>query len=63
VPVNRADDSGHEPVCVSNVLALRERAFAGDVYAVVHLQRDVDAHHLWVDWPEARLGTHAARPR
>jgi len=43
------------------VTADTEKTLAVDVYAVVHLQRDADAHDLGVDWPEARLRTHAAR--
>jgi hypothetical protein len=45
------------------VTADTEKTLAGDVYAVVHLPCDADAHHLGVDWPEARLRTHVARPR
>jgi hypothetical protein len=40
-----------------------EKTLAVDVYAVVHLQRDAEAHHLGVDRTETRLRTHAARPR
>ena len=37
------------PQTPQRVTADTEKTLAVDVYAVVHLQRDADAHHLGVD--------------
>ncbi len=37
------------PIHQQRVTADTEKTLAVDLYAVVHLQRDADAHHLGVD--------------